>query len=73
VSDLVEIARFDNRTEAELARLNLGAEGIEAVLFDAEMHSFGWGPLLPIRLMVLDEDAEEALRLLRADGRPGTG
>ena len=67
---LVEAARFGNRTEAELARLNLGAEGIEAVLFDAEMHSFGWGPLLPIRLMVLDEDYEEALRLLKEDGRP---
>lgn len=70
---LVEVARFGNRTEAELARLNLGAEGIEAVLFDAEMHSFGWGPLLPVRLMVLDEDYDEALRLLREDGRPAPG
>lgn len=61
---LVEAARFDNRTEAELARLNLGAEGIEAVLFDAEMHSFGFGPMMPVRLMVLEEDLEEALRLL---------
>jgi len=71
VVSLVELARFGNRTEAELARLNLGAEGIEAILFDAEMHSFGWGPLLPIRLMVLDEDYEEALRLLKEDGQPG--
>lgn len=70
---LVEAARFDNRTEAELARLNLGAEGIEAVLFDAEMHSFGFGPLMPIRLMVLEEDLDEALRLLREDGRPAPG
>lgn len=70
---LVEVARFDNRIAAELARMNLGAEGIEAVLFDAEMHSFGWGPLLPIRLMVLEEDFAEALRLLREDGRPGPG
>ena len=31
---LVELARFDNRVEADLARLNLEAEGIEAVLFD---------------------------------------
>jgi hypothetical protein len=61
---LVELARFENRIEAELARLNLGAEGVEAVLFDAEMHSFGWGPILPIRLMVLEEDVEEARRLL---------
>jgi len=54
---LVELARFDNRIEAELARLNLGAEGIEAVLFDAEMNSFGWGPLMPIRLMVTSAPA----------------
>ena len=30
---LVELARFDNRIEAELARLNLEADGIDAVLF----------------------------------------
>ena len=70
---LVEVARIGNRTEAELARLNLGAEGIEAVLFDAEMHSFGWGPLLPIRLMVLEEDYDEAVRLLKADGKSAPG
>ncbi len=70
---LVELARFGNRTEAELARLNLGAEGIEAVLFDAEMHSFGWGPILPVRLMVLEEDFDEALRLLKEDGKSAPG
>lgn len=61
---LVELARFDNRIEAELARLNLEADGIEAVLFDAEMSSFGWGPMMPIRLMVLEEDLSEAWKLL---------
>ena len=61
---LVELARFDNRIEAELARLNLEAEGIGAVLFDAEMISFGWGPMMPIRLMVLDEDLDEGRRTL---------
>ena len=70
---LVEAARFDNRTEAELARLNLGAEGIEAVLFDAEMHSFGFGPIMPVRLMVIEEDLDDALRLLKEDGRPARG
>jgi hypothetical protein len=34
------------------------------VLFDAEMASFGWGPMMQIRLMVLDEDLEEARQLL---------
>ena len=61
---LVELARFDNRIEAELARLNLEAEGIDAVLFDAEMNSYGWGPMMPIRLMVIEEDLAEARRLL---------
>jgi hypothetical protein len=61
---LVELTRFDNRIQAELARLNLEAEGISAVLFDAEMSSFGWGPMMPIRLMVLEEDVDEARRLL---------
>ena len=61
---LVELARFENRIEAELARLNLEAEGIDGVLFDTEMASFGWGPMMQIRLMVLDEDLEEARQLL---------
>lgn len=61
---LVELARFDNRIEAELARLNLESEGIDAVLFDAEMSSFGWGPMMPIRLMVLEEDLADARKLL---------
>ena len=61
---LVELARFDNRIEAELARLNLGSEGIEAVLFDAGTNSFG--PMMPVRLMVLDEELAEARRLLSA-------
>ena len=61
---LVELAQFDNRIEAELARLNLEADGIDAVLFDAEMNSYGWGPMMPIRLMVIEDDLAEARRLL---------
>jgi hypothetical protein len=61
---LVELARFDNRVEADLARLNLEVEGIDAVLFDTDMHGFGWGPIMPIRLMVLEEDLADARRLL---------
>ena len=61
---LVELARFDNRIQAELARLNLESEGIDAVLFDSEMASFGFGPMMPIRLMVLEDDLDEARRPL---------
>lgn len=65
---LVEIARFDNRIEADLARLRLLSEGVEAILFDAEMNSFGWGPMMPVRLMVLDEDRDAAEQLLAEGG-----
>ena len=64
MSDIVELARFDTRTEAELTRLFLASAGIEAILFDAEMNSYGWGPMMPVRLMVLDEDLDQARLLL---------
>ena len=69
MSGLVELARFANRTEAELARLNLEAEGIDVVLFGAEMGSLGFGSMLPVRLMVLEEERERALQLLEEDRR----
>jgi hypothetical protein len=61
---LVELARFNNRIEADLARLYLDGDGIEAILFDAEMNSYGWGPMMPVRLMVLDEDLADARKSL---------
>jgi hypothetical protein len=65
---LVELARYGTRVEADLARLALDAEGIEAVLFDAEANSFfGGGGLIGVRLMVLEEALDEAAKLLAAD------
>jgi len=64
VTDLVEAARFNTRVEADLARLYLESEGVESVLFDTEINYFYGGLFLPVRLMVLDEDAEQARRLL---------
>ena len=65
MTDLVEAARFNSRGEADLARLYLESEGIEAVLFDTEINQGYGGLLMPVRLMVLDEDRGEAQRLLR--------
>ena len=61
---LVELARFWNSFEAGLARSRLAAEGIDSVLFDTEMAWEGLGGIIPIRLMVLDEDREEAAQIL---------
>jgi hypothetical protein len=67
---LVELARFGTRVEADLARLALEAEGIDAVIFDAETNSFfGGGGLISVRLMVLEEDIDEATALLSQEGR----
>ena len=64
MTDLVEAARFDSRVEADLARLYLGSEGVEAVLFDTEINYFYGGLFMPVRLMVLDEDLGRARQLL---------
>ncbi len=64
MSDLVEAARYNSRVEADLARLYLESEGVESVLFDAEINSFYGGLFMPVRLMVLDEDLGLAQRLL---------
>ena len=66
---LIELARFGTRVEADLARLALDAEGIDAVIFDAEANSFfGGGGLIGVRLMVLDEDFDDAVAILEAEG-----
>ena len=67
MSSLVELARFQTRIAADLARLKLESEGIDAVLFDAETHSIGWGPMMPVRLMVLESDRWLAAKLLEEE------
>jgi len=64
MTDLVEAASFTTRVEADLARLYLESEGVESVLFDTEINYFYGGFFQPVRLMVLDEDADLARRLL---------
>ena len=69
MTDLVEAGRFNSRVEADLARLFLESQGVEAVLFDTEINHFYGGLFMPVRLMVLDEDVELARRLLAESGR----
>ena len=66
MTDLVEAARYTTRVEADLARLYLESEGVEAILFDTEINYFYGGMFMPVRLMVLDEDLERTRRLLAA-------
>ena len=58
---LVELARFTNAMEAMMVKGQLEAEGIDAVVFDHGMNiadSSGW--LVPVRVMVLDDDLDAA-------------
>ncbi|WP_448502922.1 putative signal transducing protein [Sphingomonas sp.] len=61
---LVELGRF-NRFEAHIVVGRLESEGIGAVSFDSEM-SLGEGSafLIPVRVMVDDDDIAAARRIL---------
>jgi hypothetical protein len=64
---LVEAARFYTGVEGSLAKARLAADGIESVLFDTEMNWGGLDGVVPVRLMVDEDDVGPAKRLL-ADG-----
>lgn len=68
MSGLVELARFQNKVEADLARLLLEAEGLTAIPFDEGMNHVGLGPIMPIRLMVAEEEYMEAAAILADEG-----
>lgn len=68
---LVELARYATKVEADLARLELGSHGIEAVLFDEGLNNiFGGAGLIGVRLMVDDSDRDEAVSILTREGDP---
>lgn len=63
---LVEAKRYFTSIEAEVARTVLESHGIVAVVFDSGLNSAeGGGLATAVRLMVLEEDYEEALHLLQ--------
>jgi hypothetical protein len=60
VSGLVELARFERPYQADLARLFIESYGLTAVVFDTENQGYSDGAIVDVRLMVLDEELEEA-------------
>ncbi|NIJ38604.1 hypothetical protein FHR22_003328 [Sphingopyxis panaciterrae] len=66
---LVELIRLPSGAEAELLRGRLESAGVHAVCFDAGMNiAESVGLLIPVRVMVLDEDLGEAKALLAEFG-----
>ena len=66
---LVEVARYPFGMDAEIARTFLESHGIGAVVFDSGMNIADSAAIaIPVRLMVLDEDFEDARsKLAEAD------
>jgi hypothetical protein len=65
VSSLVEAARFNWAYQAELFRIFLEQNGVEAVVFDSQSSGYAEGAIIGVRVMVLDEDLSEAQRFFR--------
>jgi hypothetical protein len=66
VSGLVELRRFEKLIEGELARAYLESYGLHAVVFDAGLNiSEGGGLATAVRLMILDEEFDEARELMK--------
>jgi hypothetical protein len=61
---LVELAKFYNSFEAGAAQSRLNADDIESVLFDLNMSWEGMSGVIPIRLMVDEDDLARAGRCL---------
>ena len=60
MSGLVELARFERPYQAELARLFIESHDLTAVVFDTENQGYSDGAIVGVRLMVLEEELEEA-------------
>jgi Putative prokaryotic signal transducing protein len=62
---LVELGRYPFAMQAEIARTFLESHGIGALVFDSGMNIADSSAIaIPVRLMVLDEDRDEAKDLL---------
>ena len=64
MSGLVEAGRFNWAYQAELARAFLESHGLGAIVFDSQSSAYSDGALVGVRLMVLDEDLDQARSLL---------
>jgi hypothetical protein len=69
VSGLIELARFERPYQADLARLFIESHGLTAVVFDTENQGYSDGAIVGVRLMVLDEELEEARAAFAEYGR----
>jgi hypothetical protein len=61
---LVELAKYYNVFEASLVKGRLDAADVTSILFDTEMNWGGLDGVVPVRLMVDEDDLAFARRVL---------
>lgn len=61
---LVELGKYYNVFEASLDKGRLAAADVESILFDTEMNWGGLDGVVPVRLMVDDDDLAFARSVL---------
>ena len=61
---LVELRRFLNPIDGQIALGVLESHGFHVALFDAQSYGYADGFPMEVRLMVLDEELEEAAAVL---------
>ena len=61
---LVELAKYYDIFEASLVKGRLDAADVASVLFDTEMNWGGLDGVVPVRLMVDEDDLDFARRVL---------
>ena len=61
---LVELAKYYNVFEASLVKGRLDAADVASILFDTEMNWGGLDGVVPVRLMVDEDDLAQARRVL---------
>lgn len=70
---MVTLRTYFNQAEAALAKSLLDDHEVFCSLADENANLYGGGPLtMPIRLLVADEQAEEARRILNGDAQSST-
>jgi hypothetical protein len=66
---MITLRAFGDAAEAAIAKSVLDDHGISCSLADEDSHLYGGAPhAMPVRLLVREDQAEEALRILDAPG-----
>jgi hypothetical protein len=66
---MITLRTYSNPAEAAMAKSRLDDRNISCALADENVNLYGGGPLaMPIRLLVAEEQAEEAARILERKG-----